>query len=109
MFPDHPNIINQLNQEWGLTIQYKITEDDLVAILGTRINELIKNDMSHLIAVLYRIDVDEKKIREMLSSHPGTDAGLIIAHLVIERQKQKIKTRDLFQPRVDDLDEEERW
>jgi hypothetical protein len=109
MFPDHPNIISQLNQEWGLAIQSKITEDDLAALLGTRINELIRKDLSHLIAILYRIDVDEKKIREMLVSHPGTDAGLIIAHLVIERQKQKIKTRELFKPRVDDVDEEEKW
>ena len=109
MFPDHQNIIGQLSQEWGLTIQPKITEDDLVALLGTRINELIRNDLSHLITILYRIDVDEKKIRGMLASHPGSDAGLIIAHLVVERQKQRVRTRALFKQQENDINEEERW
>ncbi len=109
MFPDHPNIISQLNQEWGLAVLPKVTEEDLLVVLAARINILIRSDLSHLIALLYRIDVDEKKIREMLMAQKGVDAGYIIAHLVLERQKQKIKTRELFKPRVDDIEEEERW
>jgi predicted house-cleaning NTP pyrophosphatase (Maf/HAM1 superfamily) len=53
--------------------------------------------------------VDEKKIREMLRENKGTDAALIIAYLVIDRQKQKIKTRNMFNTRVDDIDEEDKW
>lgn len=109
MFPEPTNIIEQLSQEWGLTVQPRMGEDELVAILGDRVNQLIKNDFSLLITLLYRIDVDEKKIREMLRSHPEADSGRIIAHLVIERQKQKLRFREMFKPRADDIDENERW
>jgi hypothetical protein len=109
MFSENPNIITDINNEWGLTVPQAITEKDLAAVLAQRINELIKNDMGRLISVLYRIDVDEKKIREMLRENKGTDAGLIIAYLVIDRQKQKIKTRNMFNTRVDDIDEEDKW
>jgi hypothetical protein len=109
MFSENPNIITDINNEWGLTAPQAITENDLAAVLAQRINELIRNDMGRLISVLYRIDVDEKKIRGMLRDNKGTDAGLIIAYLVIDRQKQKIKTRNMFNTRVDDIDEEEKW
>lgn len=109
MFSENANIITDINNEWGLTVPPAVTEKDLAVVLSQRINELIKNDMSRLISVLYRIDVDEKKIREMLKENKGTDAGLIIAYLVIDRQKQKIKTRNMFNTRVDDIDEEEKW
>jgi hypothetical protein len=109
MFSENPNIIADINNEWSLTVPTAITEHDLAVVLAQRINDLIKNDMTRLISVLYRIDVDEKKIREMLSENKGTDAGLIIAYLVIDRQKQKIKTRNMFNTRVDDINEEDKW
>jgi superfamily I DNA/RNA helicase len=109
MFSENPNIISDINNEWGLSVLPAITEQDLAAVLADRINGLIRNDMARLIAILYRIDVDEKKIRQMLQENKGTDAGLIIAYLVIDRQKQKIKTRSMFNTRVDDIDDEEKW
>jgi hypothetical protein len=109
MFSENPNIIANINNDWGLAVLPTISENQLAILLAERINELIKNDMNSLITALYRIDVDERKIREMLTKNKGTDAALIIAHLVIERQKQKIKTRSMFNPRVDDIDEDEKW
>lgn len=109
MFSENPNIIDNINNDWGLTVLPTITENELSSLLAERINELIRNDMNYLITALYRIDVDERKIREMLTKNKGTDAALIIAHLVIERQKQKIKTRSMFTPRVDDINEDDKW
>jgi hypothetical protein len=109
MFSENPNIIASINNDWGLAVLPTITENELATLLAERINELIKNDMNFLITALYRIDVDERKIREMLTKNKGTDAALIIAHLVIERQKQKIKTRSMFTPRVDDINEDDKW
>ena len=37
------------------------------------------------------------------------DAGNIIASLIIERQEQKIKTREQFSQRDNGFDEEEKW
>jgi hypothetical protein len=109
MFSENPNIIANINNDWGLTVLPTITENELATLLAERINELIRSDMNYLITALYRIDVDERKIREMLTKNKGTDAALIIAQLVIERQKQKIKTRSMFTPRVDDINEDDKW
>ena len=61
--------------------------------LAAGINEMINNDFSGLINLLYRFDIDEKKLRHLLIADSGKDAGIIIADLLIERQIQKEKTR----------------
>lgn len=58
--------------------------------------------------MLYTIDVNEAKLKAMLREYQGTDAALLIAQLVVDRQKQKQKTRDMFKPR-DGGEEGELW
>ena len=77
--------------------------------LADKINELISTDLQQLIAVLYRMDVSENKLRSLLKENPGTDAGLMIADLMIERQAQKIRSRQQFRQRDDNIDENEKW
>jgi len=73
------------------------------------INALIKESFSTLLQLLYSIDVNEKKIRLFLEQNPSEDSASIIADLIIERQLQKVASRDLFL-KNDDLDcDEERW
>ena len=77
--------------------------------LSTYINSLIKDDFDKLITYLYRIDVNEQKLKVLLQQNPNEDAGNIIATLIIERQQQKIKTREQFKQWDDNVDEEEKW
>jgi hypothetical protein len=91
-----------------LTIQAleKLTPEDL----AITINELIKNDFSKLVQLLYRIDVSEAKLKYILQTHPNEDAGKLIAAVVIERLAATKKAREMFStPKEDDLiDNEER-
>ena len=76
--------------------------------LAEWVNELIQHDLSELIRVLYRVDISENKLKFLLREKVGEDAAFIIADLIIERQLQKIKTRQQFkQPPPDN--EEDRW
>lgn len=59
--------------------------------LALHINHLILTNFESLIQLLYRLDVSEMKIKALLKENPSEDAGKIIAHLIIERQIQKIK------------------
>ncbi len=77
--------------------------------LSVAINELILSDFDKLVLLLYRLDVDEKKLRAILKEKPGTDAGHTIADLIIERQVQKIKSRQQFSQRDNNISEEEKW
>ena len=103
------DIIASINKDWALQLNTTLTEDELVEAFAIHLNDMIVHHFSQLITALYRIDVSEQKIRQTLRENPQADAGKIIAHLIIERQKQKIKTRELFRSRDNDIDENERW
>ena len=59
--------------------------------------------------ILYRIDVNERKLKYLLQENVGEDAAFIIADLIIERQIEKIKSRQQFSRRDDNISEEEKW
>jgi hypothetical protein len=61
--------------------------------LESTINELIKNDFSRLVQILYRIDVSEAKLKNILSENPNEDAGKLIAQVIIERLAATKKAR----------------
>ncbi len=109
MSPSSPDIISAINKDWALELRTSLTEDELISAFAVHLNEMIVNDFSQLISILYRIDVSEQKIRQTLKENPQADGGKVIAHLIVERQKQKIKTRELFRPRANDIDESEKW
>ena len=77
--------------------------------LAVAINECILTDFDKLLQLLYRLDIDEMKLRSLLQDFPGQDAGFIIADLIIERQVQKIKSRQQFSQRDNDISEEDKW
>jgi hypothetical protein len=103
------DIIESINKEWAIELRPSLSEDDLIDAFAIHVNDMIVHHFSQLITALYRIDVSEQKIRQTLIENPKADAGRIIAHLVVERQKQKIKTREQFSPRENHNDEEEKW
>ena len=80
----------------------------LLRELEAQINWMILHRFDALVQVLYRMDVDERKLRSLLQEARGTDAAPIIAELMIERQLQKLRTRRQFR-QEDDIPEEDKW
>ena len=79
-----------------------ILEDDSIldeaAVLDlftTRVEELMRENLDLLLSSLYRLDVDEDKIERALHS-PDVPAARGIASLIIERQKERIRTRKMY-------------
>ena len=72
------------------------------------IHYLFMHDFSKLVQILYRIDVNEAKLKQLLQEQPQTDAAVLIADLLIERQLEKIKTK-ASSPPPGDIAEAERW
>lgn len=77
--------------------------------LAVYINSLIVNDFSKLIFILYRLDISEKKLKQLLQENKQYDAGAIIADMIIERQQQKIQLRKQFKQDADSIPEEDKW
>ena len=93
-------------------LEVSLSGNDFVTnkkVVAGRINELIQNDFQKLISILYRLDVSEEKLKHLLKENTQNDAGLIITDLIIERQIQKIKSRQQFRQRDNDMDENEKW
>jgi len=74
--------------------------------LETLINDMIKVDFSKLVQLLYRIDVSEVKLKNILKEHPNEDAGKLIAQIVIERLAATKKARESFSTKPSTIDED---
>jgi hypothetical protein len=74
------------------------------------INELINNDFHALVQLLYSVDVDENKLKELLKSHADSDSASIIADLIISRHLQKIAIRNRFADKNETFnDDDDSW
>ena len=102
-------IIKYLNEEFELNIPVETTLEQMEIFLAGRISQLIENDFTQLLQILYRIDVSEQKLRSLLKQNTGTDAGRIIAVLIIERQLEKLRSRQQFRKDESNIDDEEKW
>ena len=89
-------LIQIINKQIDTNLTEDISRNELQQKLTIFINGLILNDFQKLISILYKVDVDEKKLKRILRENAGTDAGEIIATLIIERELQKIETRRQF-------------
>jgi len=89
-------LVQILNQKIGIDLPGNIDTDELHAALRGVINDLIQHDFQRLVSVLYRVDIEENKLKKILKEQQGTDAAEIITSLIIERERQKIETRKKF-------------
>jgi hypothetical protein len=74
--------------------------------LETLINDMIKEDFSKLVQLLYRIDVSEVKLKNILKEHPNEDAGKLIAQIVIERLAATKKARESFSTKPPSIEDD---
>ena len=81
----------------------------LHAQLAAYVNQLIISNFDDLIFLLYRVDVNEAKLKALLKANVGLDAGELIATLIIERQVQKIISRREHGRDNNDIKEDESW
>ena len=89
-------------------LQPGVKEPELHRQLVVLINEWLLHDFHRLVQLLYRVDVNEKELKSLLLAHPGTDAADLIAGLLIQRQLEKIRTRQSFK-KDDSIPDDERW
>lgn len=71
------------------------------AILVGFIDDLIRNDFNRLVSILYRIDISEAKLKQKLAENTDNTipAAETIALLFIEREEEKILSREKYRSR----------
>ncbi len=88
----------------------QLTEEEKIHFykdLEDHINWMINNEFEKLVQLLYRVDVDEQKLKALLNEG-GDNAAAIISTMIIERQLQKLKAQKQ-QGFVGNIPEEESW
>jgi len=102
------DLIPMLRQSLEIDLPENISFDQLKERLSSHINLLIQSDFQKLLYVLYRVDVSESKLKHLLKENQGFDAANIITELIIERQLQKIRSRN--ENRNDEnVSDDEKW
>ena len=101
-------LINSLEKDFQIVLSARVSLEEIQKKLSDYINSLIIHDFNKLVSLLYRIDVSETKLKYLLKENPGIAAGNIIAGLIIERQLQKLKSRQDFR-KDENIKDDEKW
>ena len=73
-----------------------MSEAELLAYVAEAIGYMIEHKLDFLLSLLYRLDVSEAKINAALSFGTEEPANLALARLVLERQKQRVATKQAY-------------
>lgn len=76
----------------------KISEnpDEIFQQLTLQIAWMIEHKMDFLLSLLYRLDVSEEKINLALAPQSPLPADQALALLILERQKQRMETKERY-------------
>jgi hypothetical protein len=98
------------------TEQSPLRKKELEQQLKRLIEHLLLNDFERLVWILYKVDIDELKLKQLLkeqshaenSASSPAETSQIITDLIISRQREKADSRKRFS-KNEDIDENEKW
>ncbi len=77
--------------------------------LASLLNDMILHRFDLLVQLLYKIDVPEEQVEQLLREHPQSDAGMLLAELLLQRQEQKKVILKKPTTNPTDIPDEDRW
>jgi hypothetical protein len=67
-------------------------EQKLAKVIG----HLLNTDMDQLMAAFYKIDLDERVFKEIITKADPKEINILLARQVIKRELLKVKTREKY-------------
>lgn len=94
---------DELSELMQIQVTPELTEttegdDQLIDFMSRRIEELMAGEFESLMSMMYRLDVDERKIRKALSPANPENPATSLARLIVLRQKKRMATKKKYQP-----------
>lgn len=87
----------QASESMGFSEGNFRTDEEWMQAFVDYIDELSRNDLNRLLAMLYRVDVDEKKIKQAFDNNdPTLSSGSIFADLLFSRLYEKAAFRKKY-------------
>ncbi|SDF63148.1 hypothetical protein SAMN05421827_10137 [Pedobacter terrae] len=93
------SLISIISKDFDIPDQ--LSENQLRTVLVDAFAYLTDNDFPKLIQILYKADVDQYKLKELLETVEGSSSAEVIADAYIARQKAKIETWKKYSPKKD--------
>ncbi|MCZ4245771.1 hypothetical protein [Pedobacter punctiformis] len=87
---DIQSLIKIISKDFDL--EEHLSENQLREAMVDAFAYLVDNDFPKLIQILYKADVDQYKLKELLENSTGLSSAEIIADAYINRQLAKIET-----------------
>jgi hypothetical protein len=85
---------------FGMDIEFtgntEMAYNELFIQLSQHIGRLIETDYGKLYALLYQVDLSERKILDSVTDHPEFSHAEVITELVIHRELKKVLLRNYF-------------
>ncbi len=105
-----PDILQDAARQFdGLYVPEKFDGEAIMKRMAQEADRLIREDFARLVAILYRIDINEAELKRRLHGNASETAGRIIAEMVVERLVEKKKSREASRRPSDGIPEDERW
>jgi len=87
---------NWFSFEITFTGQEESPYQELYTQILPLIDELLNDDYPKLMAMLYRIDLDEEFLNKKLKENHHSDTDEVITDLILKRELQKVIIRDAY-------------
>lgn len=80
-----PDLVDKIN-----------SEEELLQLITQYVQELVNHNFQELLRLLYRLDVSEQKVKQIVLEGGSENAAQNIARLILAREKEKMETRKKF-------------
>lgn len=87
---DTTSLIKIVSKDFDLA--ENLSEEQLREAMIKAFEYLVEDDFPKLIQILYKADVDQYKLKELLANNETLSSGAVIANAYLDRQKAKIET-----------------
>lgn len=84
--PKYFPVVVEENEAW----------EKLGELIAEKVLYLMENDVEQLKYVLYRLDINERKVKTVLAESPFGEAASGIADLILKREIEKAQTRQQY-------------
>jgi hypothetical protein len=83
-------------------LEEAVSEERLLELLSEQVAWLIEHRLEYLMSLMYRLDVDERKVDRALSPAAEEPAHTALAKLILDRQRQRAFTKKHYRQQFPD-------
>ncbi len=90
------NVIENLGNDLSLEKKIALNEDEILMVLVKRVSDLLENDKDLLMSYLYRLDIPQFQIMNVLRVTNIIPAEQSLARLILNRQIERVRTKKKY-------------